>query len=963
MISNTVKMKRTYILAFTLLLSCLFSVHAAYPDDFDKALDAGAVLPGHVIFKITEAAAEKTEDPMSLPAHLRDLLSNHGVRSTHRVFPYHNAPVEKYHSSGLALVDLSRIFETVVDDAERMKGVMYALASSGLTDYVQARPVPRLLNPEFKTDTSAYHPNDPLTDQQYYLDNIAAYEAWAVTRGDTNYMVGIVDTGVELDHPDLVDAIAYNYDDPINGEDSDNDGYVDNFYGWDLGEGNNDPSINNSAHGIHVSGIAAAMTNNHEGIAGVGYHTRFLPVKIDDELGRLIKAYEGIVYAADQGVDVVNCSWGSHFNAGPFGQDIINYAVLNNDVLVIAAAGNADDDVPFYPASFDHVVSVAATDSLDHKAGFSSYGPFIDIAAPGHQVMSTWVNGSYMRGNGTSMASPVVAGAAALLRSYYPDISALQTAALLRMTADPIDHLEGNTDYASQLGYGRLNMYRSLTETTHSYIRIAEHVTDPAELGNAGPGTEFELKMHMQNMLAPANSVLALMTTASENLEVLTDTVSFGSVDSLLVFDNFLQPFQVYARPDLPENYTALFAVHFFDEEGNIIGREFFQRVLNREYINIEAGPIKTTISALGAVGFNYPDYSQGWGLTYDGSYTVLRNGGIVLANSPAETVDNVYGSEKGTFSEKLFAEQHPVIHTDHLLAPIVVSGRLTENIDQVSTPLDLAISYDYYFWDYDDPKDYFILHYHVVNQSEATYSHLYAGFFADWILRNNKLHRATIDIPSRVAYAYSDEGGHYTGIQLLSDGGMRHYAFDNQGAKGSMRIDNGFSDVQKYAALTTNRLQAGYFAADNDISSMISHGPHTLHPGDTLSFGFALHFADELDDLRDHATEAKIFYDALEDLETSISEPACEIATDPMQVYPNPFADKMNVRFGIEMEGTYTLSLYGSDGRLKLSRKINLVPGQVKTIEKNLSDLAPGLYLLSLQGRDVNHSQIIIRE
>ncbi len=963
MISNTGKMKRTYVLIITLLLSCLFSVHAAHLNDFDKALDAGAVLPGHVIFKISAEVAEKTEDPMFLPAHLKDLLSNHGVKSTRRVFPDHTAPIEKYHPSGLALADLSRIFETVVDDAERMKDVMNALAASGLTDYVQARPVPRLLNPEFKTDTSAYHPNDPLTGQQYYLENIAAYEAWAITRGDTNYVVGIVDTGVELDHPDLVDAIAYNYGDPINGEDSDNDGYVDNFYGWDLGEGNNDPSINNSAHGIHVSGIAAAMTNNHEGIAGVGYHTRFLPVKIDDELGRLIKAYEGIVYAADQGVDVVNCSWGSHFNPGPFGQDIIDYAVLNNDVLVIAAAGNADDDVPFYPASFDLVVSVAATDSLDHKAGFSSYGPHVDISAPGHQVMSTWVNGSYMRGNGTSMASPVVAGAAALLRSHYPGISALQTAALLRMTADPIDHLEGNADYTSQLGYGRLNMYRSLTETTHSYIRIAEHVTDPDELGNVGPGTEFELMMHMQNMLAPASSVFALMTTASENLEVLTDTISFGPVDSLLVVDNFSRPFHVYARSELPENYTALFTVHFFDESGNKIGRESFRRVLNREYVNIEAGPIKTTISALGAVGFNYPDYFQGWGLTYDDDYTVLRSGGVVLANSSSQVTDNIYGSGEDTFSEKLFAEKPPVIHTDHLLAPIVVSGRLQDNIEQVSTPLDLEISYDYYFWDYDDPKDYFILHYHVVNRSEATYSDLYAGFFADWILLNNKLHRATIDIPSRVAYAHSDEGGHYTGIQLLSDGGMRHYAFDNQGANGSMRIDNGFSDMQKYAALTTNRLQAGSFAADNDISSLISHGPHTLHPGDTLSFGFALHFADELDDLRDHATEAKMFYHALEDLETSISDPAHETATGSMQVYPNPFADEMNIRFCNKLEGIYTFSLYGSDGRLKLSRKVSLAPGQSKTIQKNLSGIAPGLYLLSLQGRDVNHSQIIIRK
>lgn len=334
-----------------LLTLCYFAFSCAaattYTANVREAMDAGAIVSGHVIFKITEEAAARSADQHSLPTELAEIIATRKTGEPYRVFPEHKPPSDKYHQSGRPLADLSRIFEIVLDDDEQMLQMVVALRASGLTEYVQPRYVPRLLTGS--SGRQGHHPNDPLLNEQYYLENIAAFQAWNITRGDTSVVVGIVDTGVELDHPDLVGAIAYNWDDPINGEDSDGDGFVDNFHGWDLGEGNNDPGINNSAHGIHVSGIAAATPDNNEGIAGVGYHSRFLPVKVDDELGRLIKAYEGIVYAADQGVDVINCSWGSFFNAGPFAQDIIDYAVLNNDVLVVAAAGNADNDVPFIP--------------------------------------------------------------------------------------------------------------------------------------------------------------------------------------------------------------------------------------------------------------------------------------------------------------------------------------------------------------------------------------------------------------------------------------------------------------------------------------------------------------------------------------------------------------------------------------------------------------------------------------
>lgn len=934
-------------------LLCFLSVLAVFSfehDRLEEAMAGGEIVPGHIIFKISEEAASLVREDGVLPPALQGVLQSHGVRSVMRVFPAHNPPEERNHSSGRRLADLSRIYETVAADARSMPGVMQALAATGLTDYVQPRPLPRQL---LQKGEALYVPNDSLVPHQYYLTNISAYRAWAVTRGDTNFVVGIVDTGVELDHPDLIDAIAYNYDDPINGEDSDNDGYVDNFYGWDLGEGNNDPTFTTSAHGIHVSGIAAASADNGKGIAGVGFHTRFLPVKVSDEVGRLIKAYEGIVYAVDQGVDVVNCSWGSHFYSGPFGQDIIDYAVLNNDVLVVAAAGNADNDEPFYPASFDHVVSVAATDSLDQKAGFSSYGPFVDLSAPGHMIMSTWVDGSYVRGNGTSMASPAVAGAAALLRSYYPSLDALQIAALLKTTADNIDHVDGNEDYQEKLGFGRLNMFRSLTETHHPYIRLAEHFTSREALGQVGPGQEFELKMTVQNMLAPAESVSAVIGTSCEFVTSLSDTISFGHIDSLQFADNRNFPFRMYAKEDLDANHNVVFTVQFLGEDNQRIGRSSFIRVLNKDYLNIEAGPIKTSISSLGAVGFNYPDYFQGYGLTYNDGYTVIRNAGIVIADGPGRVADNIYGAREGSFSQSLQAKEYPALHPEHLLAPVVAQGRLKDRRQDGEPPMDIEISYSAYFWDHTQPKDYFILDYRVVNNSATTYDNLHAGFFADWVLRNNKMHRARMDVQHRLAYAFEEGGASYTGIQFLGAGDVNHYAFDNQGFDDSIDISQGFSDEDKFRAMTESRDQAGIFSADNDISSMVSFGPSVLAPGDSLSFGFAIHLADNLPDMQRNASEAHLLYLSIQDLQHD--DPPCP---DPLVAYPNPNArDFMTVRFCPELSGDFVLSLYGVSGARKKSRSIQLDGGEPAAATLQVSELSAGVYILQLRGRNNQYS------
>lgn len=187
----------------------------------------------------------------------------------------------------------------------------------------------------------------------------------------------------DCDHPDLQSNIKYNYADPINGVDDDNDGYIDNYRGWDMSMNDNNPMVDMSDHGSHVSGCADAVTNNGTGVSSPGFNCKFLPVKCANatSVSTIDHGYEGIVYAADHGCQIINCSWGGG-GGGSFGQDAVTYASVNMGALVVCSAGNTYSDVAQYPAAYKYAFSVAATNSSDEKSSFSTYNYTVDISAP-----------------------------------------------------------------------------------------------------------------------------------------------------------------------------------------------------------------------------------------------------------------------------------------------------------------------------------------------------------------------------------------------------------------------------------------------------------------------------------------------------------------------------------------------------------------------------------------------------
>jgi subtilisin family serine protease len=302
-------------------------------------------------------------------------------------------------------------------------------------------------------------PNDPLysSTQKSYLSRLQVEGAWDVTIGRPDVVIAVLDTGVEMSHPDLATGIWTNPGEiPDNGLDDDGNGFVDDVHGWDFADEDNDPS-DDYWHGTHVAGIAAARTNNATGIAGMAGGATIMPVDVfRGGIGTYADLIQAIVYAADNGADVINMSLGAlSYSRGE--EAAVEYAWKRGAVLV-AAAGNNGNDAWHYPAAHAHVIGVAATDSYDRRASFSSFGPFVAVSAPGVAVMSSILGNRYGLGSGTSMATPHVSGLAALILSRNPTLTNEEVRAIIESTADDLGTLGRDPFY----GFGRINAARAL---------------------------------------------------------------------------------------------------------------------------------------------------------------------------------------------------------------------------------------------------------------------------------------------------------------------------------------------------------------------------------------------------------------------------------------------------------------------------------------------------------------------
>ncbi|MGV3524108.1 MAG: S8 family serine peptidase [Candidatus Sericytochromatia bacterium] len=304
-----------------------------------------------------------------------------------------------------------------------------------------SQPAPAALPPLGRTDL----PNDPLLPAQYGYRLIGTERIWRTQPGSPEVVVAVVDSGIDGSHPEFQGQLVP---------------------GWDFtlkqpGPGGN---LDKYGHGTHVAGVIGALSNNGQGVAGVAPGCRLMPVRIFNDFGHSESGYStaAIIWAVDHGAKVINASWGSPME-GEAAKAAYQYA-LQKDVVFVAAVGNSGkEDTQYYPGASEEAIGVAATTDIDGWGSFSTFGEWVDLAAPGKGILSTYplsLGNGYRIMDGTSMAAPFVSAAAALVRSQYPTWSAAQVRAQLERTAKDVI-MSGKDKYA---GHGRIDVLRALQE-------------------------------------------------------------------------------------------------------------------------------------------------------------------------------------------------------------------------------------------------------------------------------------------------------------------------------------------------------------------------------------------------------------------------------------------------------------------------------------------------------------------
>ena len=360
-------------------------------------------------------------------------------------------------------------------------------------------------NIRFKIDVV---PNDPYWSVQWAPRKIEADYAWNTTFGNSSVLVAVIDTGVDWNHPDL----AANYA-PL---------------GYDWVNNDNNP-MDDHGHGTHVAGIIAAVTNNGIGVAGIS-QVRIMAEKGLDQngYGYADDLANAIVHAADQGANTLSMSWGDYANSVLI-QRAIRYA-YDSGALLVAAAGNDGTSQKMYPAAYNEVIAVSATDQLDNPAWFTNYGNWIELAAPGVDIFSTIWDNDYGYKSGTSMAAPHVSGVAALIMSRFPEITRDQVRAQLRNSSDDL----GAVGFDPYYGYGRINAQKAVETSLLKHDIALTSVS--ARKSVVGQGFNVKIDVNVTNrgdvtetfnvtVYANATAIQArLLTLSGGNFSLLTFT-------------------------------------------------------------------------------------------------------------------------------------------------------------------------------------------------------------------------------------------------------------------------------------------------------------------------------------------------------------------------------------------------------------------------------------------------------
>ncbi|MDI6401537.1 S8 family peptidase [Balneolaceae bacterium ANBcel3] len=887
--------------------------------------------------------------------------------------------------------------------AEKFERTYYVRFSSGqdpaeLAEEISQWPGVVFAEPHFiRYTTDTFIPNDPLIGNRD--NNVFSYHdfyrAWAQSPGSPEVVIAIVDSGVWYNHPDLRNKLWHNPEPGRAREHFPEEWNVENdTIGWNFWEGgdifageppiqNADPIARYSIHGTTVAGVAAADTDNGIGIAGAGMHSTYMAVKAGG--AKLIPnvipyGYQGILYAAINEADIINCSFGGP-GRSEFGKQVVEYATAEGS-LVVGAIGNNNSEDLFYPAAYEEVLAVGglSNDLNDVRAHFSNYGYYADVFAVGQRVNSTtfsynedtevWESPFYGQSTGTSFAAPLVSGLAALIKAAHPDWPPQRIAAQIRSTAESIYEANTESIYEDKLGKGKVNAFKALSEFKPG-LRIQEYafLTEEGEKLISGDSGFIETTLINYGPVATS----ATLRIGSDNEGILFENPSYttGNIGPEETYQVLL-PVEITRDFELSQIPTFRLELEdpTFDYYDSFVFKyeDFYVETISENTITATVSSDGTigfmdAFSGTGGVGFIPESYGN---VLFEGALMIHANR-LILHSDQHEpliinqardstditrhfrTLDNIRVSRPGTLSD------------------LDARARFDSGLHPAENDIEVEL-HTYSFSDDPGLENVFFIRYTITNRSPDILEDVHVGLFNDWDIPDYADNSTRLIPEDSLLYAYSPNGPPLVAVAHMGAVSSA-LAINNDSrmtlSEATSRADSlsfglyyddedplldGFTDEEKRLALTSGTEQTQI--SNKDISIVTGTGPFTMMPMAELTAGFIYAWGESEELLVEQVRNArdKNLFDVSSP--GLIHAPFRELADRPTLYpnYPNPFNSSTIIEYHITEPTHVTLAIYNTLGQKVTTLVDGFVQDRGNFAYFDAAGMASGVYIAVLR-------------
>ncbi|NLR89983.1 S8 family serine peptidase [Flammeovirga agarivorans] len=736
------------------------------------------------------------------------------------------------------------ILEIHLKDGASVEQSIIELKKHPLVEYVEV---------EDFVDDLQYIPNDPRSGEQFSISLHNLYEAWNISRGNPSVVIGLHDSGFQVDHEDLTNNLYENTAEinGFDGVDDDNNGYIDDFHGWNFTKNSND--LTGTDHGTTVAGNGTASSDNNIGTTGSGFHTTYLPT--------VRSALSSLVYVAEQpGVKIINMSWGSNSTKSIAYQEIISFYAedAEYDILFVAAAGNnTHGNVPtdYYPACYENVLAVTGVDANRVNRN-RTRGYLIDVAGADGSLAPHKDN-SYGNGGGTSYASPTVAGIAGLVRAHYPDLTAKQVAELIRFTSDSTFYSEtGNENLNYLQGFGIVDAHLALTQRDNIHVVRASNIkwsklnTDDISIT---PGDTMEVWFDFQNILNGNSNLRIEISSYSDDFTPISNEISIGQLSELQTTNNSSFPFTFKLEPSGSVHSNHYFRLDFYDDANNY-----------HDWQNVELNiTLEQYISFNYLYGYFRPEGTLGTrnGLNYNSHQITRQAGFMVVADN--KVVDATYTNPESDIRSADFVgttpialEYAPTVDENYPIYQYNTSFA-DEDADQ---PIGIEIDQKLFGRFIIDREKSIFTELKITNRGNGTFDSVRVGLFTDWMM---SFEGSSISYPldsGEISYdpttqtiiAKHARDTRYAAVRLLNEGQVHVQCLDQKDGTSDIDISDGFSDAEKIQSLTSGigTINISNGASGTNVSSVIGVSLPSVKINEEVRVGFLVSVADSYDEL-----------------------------------------------------------------------------------------------------------------